>query len=444
MQYPSTPLNSPSYPKGPYFFQNREYFIVYYESDIESIKKVVPAPLVPKSNIVAYEWIKMPDSTGFGSYQESGTVIPCILNGRNINFTTQMFLNDEPPIAAGREIWGFPKKRADPEFSVHQDTIYGKLEYNGQTAAWGTMTYKHHEIPEADAIRSLTSTSVNLKIIPDVDLKPKICQLVGYNLILKKLHGAWKGSARLHLIPHANAPTADLPVRKVLYGAHYLADIILPYGEVLYDYLSPENINKTSPPSYAFPEEKVRDTLCMPPISPSYTPPPIVFKDREYFMILYRTKLEALRPLIPDLFTINKEGRVIVQWIFTKSHGIGAYTKFVVLVPVKDKRGKSFLFEVNEFSDSSAAITMGREVYGQPYKYAKPSISVNQDTVLGHLNFSGLDVAQGTMPYKESELDESIAMEFLSTPHVNIKLIHEYQDSFFFQREREIAFDSSR
>jgi acetoacetate decarboxylase len=52
----------------------------------------------------------MPDSTGFGSYEESGTVIPCLTeDGEEVNFVLQMFLDCEPPIACGREIWGFPK-----------------------------------------------------------------------------------------------------------------------------------------------------------------------------------------------------------------------------------------------------------------------------------------------------------------------------------------------
>ena len=46
------------------------------------------------------------------------------------------------------------------------------------------------------------------------------------------------GSARLHLIPHVNAPLADLPVRKVIGAHHFVADLTLPYGRVLYDYLA--------------------------------------------------------------------------------------------------------------------------------------------------------------------------------------------------------------
>jgi acetoacetate decarboxylase len=41
----------------------------------------------------------------------------------------------------------------------------------------------------------------------------------------------------LHLVPHANCRLADLPVRKVLFGRHPIADVTLPYGEVLLDCL---------------------------------------------------------------------------------------------------------------------------------------------------------------------------------------------------------------
>jgi acetoacetate decarboxylase len=61
---------------------------------------------------VHFEWIKMPDSSGFGTYTESGMVIPCRFRGEDVNFVAQMYLDDDPPISAGREIWGFPKKYA--------------------------------------------------------------------------------------------------------------------------------------------------------------------------------------------------------------------------------------------------------------------------------------------------------------------------------------------
>src|SRR5579864_6743107 len=82
LQTPSMPLASPSYPRGPFRFIDREYMIIAYESDPEAIRQAVPEPLVPVPEaIVYYEWIRMPDSSGFGDYTESGIVIPCSWRG---------------------------------------------------------------------------------------------------------------------------------------------------------------------------------------------------------------------------------------------------------------------------------------------------------------------------------------------------------------------------
>lgn len=249
LNLPSMPLASPSYPRGPYRFIDREYFIVTYESDPEAIRDALPEPLMPDgSNTVLYEFIRMPDSSGFGDYTETGIVIPCLYNGEHMNFTSQMYLDCEPPIAAGREIWGFPKKFANPKLHVMQDTLTGRIEYAGQPVAIATMAYKHENLIcdlttgtcDPDALKKkLSKTQVNLKLIPHVDGSQAIAQLVAYNLSDVTVKGAWAGPARLHLIPHVNAPVADLPVRKVLGGTHFVADLTLPYGRVLYDYLQP-------------------------------------------------------------------------------------------------------------------------------------------------------------------------------------------------------------
>jgi acetoacetate decarboxylase len=236
----SMPLASPSYPKGPYRFVDREYLIIHYESDPEAIRAMLPEPLEPNGNHVFFEWMKMPDSTGFGSYQESGCGIAAKFNGVPCNFSVQMYLDDESPTSGGREIWGFPKKIGTPNLRVVHDTLTGSLSYADREVAFGTMAYKYQSLSQnvAETIDGMRALNVNLKLIPDVDGTPKIAQLVGYHLTDITLKGAWAGPARLHLVPHVNCRVADLPVRKILYGRHLIADLTLPYGEVLHDYLA--------------------------------------------------------------------------------------------------------------------------------------------------------------------------------------------------------------
>ena len=232
------PLTNPSYPRGPYRFINREYLILTYRTDPDALRAVVPEPLTFTEPVVKYEFIRMPDSTGFGDYTESGQVIPILFQGKPGGYVHLMYLNDEGPIAGGREIWGFPKKLAEPSLRVEKDTLVGTLDYGSVRVATGTMGYKHKMLDAAPIKASLESPSFLLKIVPHVDCTPRICELVRYRLEDVTVKGAWSGPAGLELWDHALAPVAELPVREVVSAVHILADLTLGLGEVVFDYLA--------------------------------------------------------------------------------------------------------------------------------------------------------------------------------------------------------------
>jgi acetoacetate decarboxylase len=126
----------------------------------------VPAPLEVVEPLVKFEFIRMPDSTGFGDYTESGQVISVSFQGRKGNYTHCMFLNDHPRIAGGRELWGFPKKLAEPTLKAEIDTLVGTLDFGPLRIAIGTMGYKHRQADLAAVETSLRAPCFLLKIIP--------------------------------------------------------------------------------------------------------------------------------------------------------------------------------------------------------------------------------------------------------------------------------------
>jgi Acetoacetate decarboxylase (ADC) len=95
------PLMNPAFPPGPYRFINREYFIIKYRTDPDALRQIVPDPLE---------------------------------------------LAEPTPIAGGRELWGFPKKLAQPKLTVEIDTLVGTLNYGSIRVATGTMGYKHRTL----------------------------------------------------------------------------------------------------------------------------------------------------------------------------------------------------------------------------------------------------------------------------------------------------------
>ena len=233
------PLTNPAYPPGPYRFIDREYLIITYRTDPAKLRAVVPEPLEldEREPVVKYEFIRMPNSTGFGDYTETGQVVPVTFRGRKGGYTHCMFLNDEGPIAGGRELWGFPKKLANPSLRTEVDTLIGTLDYGPLRVATGTMGYKYRRTDPTLVKASLEAPNFLLKIIPHVDGSPRICELVEYYLEDIVLKGAWTGPAALSLMPHALAPVAELPVLEVVSAIHILADLTLGLGKVVHDYL---------------------------------------------------------------------------------------------------------------------------------------------------------------------------------------------------------------
>src|SRR3546814_16985023 len=148
----------------------------------------------------------MPDSTGFGDYTESGQVIPVSFDGEVGSYTHQMFLNDHPPIAGGREIWGFPKQLAQPSLAVETDTMVGTLDYGSVRIATGSMGHKHRPPYDATKAGGLCAPTYQLKSIPRVEGTTPVCALMRFTFAAVTLRRACTPPAARHLTPHHPTP----------------------------------------------------------------------------------------------------------------------------------------------------------------------------------------------------------------------------------------------
>src|ERR1700679_2205724 len=184
------PLTSPSFPRGPYRFVDREYLVITYRTDPAAIERFVPEPLKAPEPLVRFQFIRMPYSSGFGEYRAAGQVIPVTHDGKPGNFCHCLFLDAGAPLTGGREIWGFPEKLAKLSFQVETDTFVGTLDYGRIRLATGTMGYKYQTRDSSAMAKDLGEPNYLLKIVPHVDCTPRICELVQYKFEDVKLKGA--------------------------------------------------------------------------------------------------------------------------------------------------------------------------------------------------------------------------------------------------------------
>ncbi|MFV9972568.1 MAG: acetoacetate decarboxylase family protein [Francisella endosymbiont of Hyalomma asiaticum] len=104
-----------------------------------------------------------------------------------------MLLDNLPSIAAGHDIWDFPKKYTHPTITVDSDTLLGTVKYNIVDVAFGTMEYKYQELDKQAIKKALEETpNFLLKTIPHVNSKDvSICQLVKYHIKDITVKSAW-------------------------------------------------------------------------------------------------------------------------------------------------------------------------------------------------------------------------------------------------------------
>jgi acetoacetate decarboxylase len=191
----------------------------------------------------------------------------------------------------------------------------------------------------------------------------------------------------------------------------------------------------------AMTKQQILSHPSMPVSAPSYRCGPVNFTDRHIFGVVYESDPDAIDAVVPDLLRPHASNQVVVQWVKSKSTGIGDYTKvdvFVRCCPFEgdaghrliakgartgwSPHGDYMLYHVMSFTDSSAPITFGRELMGEPQKFASPiKLDVAQDTIVGSLDYCGERVATATMAYHHRHMPVHTATALLSAPKVTLK-----------------------
>jgi len=237
-----TPISASPVPKVMHRFNKREHIFVYYKTDKEALRKVVPEPLEIEEPIVRFELMKMHDVTGFGTYCECGQAIPVTFNGKKGEYLHMMYVDSFDAIVSGREVHAYPKKLGWPRLTYDDNTILGTLDYGINEkirVANLTMDYKYKEMSKEDALKELTEPVYMLKIIPNYDASPRVCELVEMQNSPSDIEilEAYEGDARLQLFDHIKCPLNDLPVKEIISAKHIICNLTLGRPKPIYDYL---------------------------------------------------------------------------------------------------------------------------------------------------------------------------------------------------------------
>jgi acetoacetate decarboxylase len=232
-----TPFGAPLVPPLPIRMPGTEILTVVYRTDRDAADAMIPHPLELQGDLVVIQIYRMHDAEWFGRYCESAVQIPVRLpDGAPAVYSPLLVLQGDGPVAAGRELYGQPKKNGEVALDSRGDLVVGVVERNGIEVITATAPYKQTPMADGalDALVPGGAVNVNLRVLPDGDGLRR--ELVVRTLADVVVREAWQSRATVEIRPNAQLPVHLLPVRDVVAGFHRIVDFSLPPGAVIHRY----------------------------------------------------------------------------------------------------------------------------------------------------------------------------------------------------------------
>ncbi len=228
----SMPSDAPAFQAPPYYYRNAQAVSIKFETDPEAALEVLPEPLEliePACGNLSFYWYPF---TTFGPYHECILRLYARYDGKPLTYVQQIFVDTEPPMLAGREVWGFPKKLAKISFTRDRDMILGALERPAGVRLATVLMRPEKPLAHVGS----NGPTTGLRIIPSADpssARPALAELIAADSE-HKVREAWEGPASISF-PDRSAfdPVDRFPVRRILKAVYMEYDIMLPGGRVL-------------------------------------------------------------------------------------------------------------------------------------------------------------------------------------------------------------------
>ncbi len=228
----SMPADAAAYQRPPFYYRGTRSIAVAFETEAEAALDLLPAELAisePATAVLSfyeYPW------TTFGPYNEAILSLLVDHKGRPMTYIAHIAVTTEPPMLAGREIWGFPKKLAQIEFKRERDMIYGMLERPAGIRLASAIV--RPERP-ADNGHSAPRPPVSLRLIPSAEENghPACAELIETFTDVKVIE-AWTGTGSVAFAESSRLdPWNRLPVKRVVQASYMVSDMTLGFGKVI-------------------------------------------------------------------------------------------------------------------------------------------------------------------------------------------------------------------
>jgi len=232
------PLDAPLYSSLPIIYNNVEAISFTYETDEDAALDILPEGLELSSPATAgLMFVKYPPPNGLGAYEEAILAIYCTWQGEPRIYLPYLIVNSDIPLAAGREIWGFPKKLGHVSFEKEGDMVWGAIERPaGNRICTGVM---RTQAPVTLETVEQQIPVISLRVIPSPEegAEPSLAELIEIRYDNDVSNEVWEGpgSVQFHSTSSID-PWHRLGVNRMLNATYRRYHQELGHGRIVKSY----------------------------------------------------------------------------------------------------------------------------------------------------------------------------------------------------------------
>lgn len=226
----STPHVAPLYQPLPYHYRGVRKISAFCRCDADALRAFLPDEFELSGDVCEVFQLEAPDAGPLGHYSESGVVIPVTFDGQPGAHVALEYVSSDDSLAAGREIWGYPKKIAEVPFHDHGG---GKIE--SSTIRRGTTIISMTFAPGGDAFeKPVMQPRFQIKTLPTADgTGCDFYQVIQNDLAGVEVREQQFGTVDLKLGSSADDPLDRLGVTSVIGAEFTVVDFLLQGGQIV-------------------------------------------------------------------------------------------------------------------------------------------------------------------------------------------------------------------
>jgi acetoacetate decarboxylase len=246
------PITAPLYPDPPYYYRGAQVLLGMYEAaDTDAVRRHLPPGVtVAEDPAVCITWVCHYPFSTFGTYNELIQLVRVKYEDEVYLYCPLIYTDAEAPLAAGREVWGWPKKMADLKFinggtgPGFREMMQFEMERPSRKRIC-TVTFNPERPATMEDVGNTPHLTLRYMPGPEAGAKPSVCELIRTepstvpHITADGSPMIWWGRCTVTMdSPSVVDPMSDFAPGKMLPSIYGVFDWTLPQGRVVHDFLS--------------------------------------------------------------------------------------------------------------------------------------------------------------------------------------------------------------